>query len=53
MTANVGNLDRLLRLVLGIVLVLAPFLLDLPALRDARHWNTPRLMADDTRVLSF
>lgn len=30
MTANVGNLDRLLRLALGVVMIVAPFLLDLP-----------------------
>lgn len=32
MTANVGSLDRVLRFVLGIVLILAPFVLDLPFL---------------------
>lgn len=32
MTANVGTLDRLARLVLGAALIIAPFLLDLPVL---------------------
>ncbi|WP_028465339.1 YgaP family membrane protein [Nisaea denitrificans] len=34
MIANVGTLDRLLRLVLGVVLIAAPFLLDLPLLAN-------------------
>ena len=34
MTANVGNLDRLFRLVLGVVLIVAPFLLELPILEN-------------------
>jgi uncharacterized membrane protein YphA (DoxX/SURF4 family) len=35
MVANVGNIDRILRLVLGAVLIALPFLTDFPL------WQTP------------
>jgi hypothetical protein len=33
MAPNVGNLDRALRLILGIALIVAPFVLDMPLLQ--------------------
>lgn len=42
MTANVGNLDRVARLVLGLVLILAPFLLDLAIFANPLvKWGLP------------
>ncbi|WP_193181597.1 YgaP family membrane protein [Nisaea sediminum] len=42
MTANVGNLDRLARLVLGLVLIVAPFLLDLAIFANPLvKWGLP------------
>jgi len=35
METNVGNIDRILRAVLGIVLVLAPFVLNMPLFDSA------------------
>lgn len=42
MTANVGSLDRLARLVLGLALILAPFLLDLAIFANPLvKWGLP------------
>ncbi|MBO6562471.1 MAG: DUF2892 domain-containing protein [Nisaea sp.] len=42
MIANVGNLDRLARLVLGVALILAPFLLDLAIFANPLvKWGVP------------
>jgi len=42
MIANIGNIDRLARLVLGAVLIVVPFVLDLPLFDNPlARWGLP------------